>query len=79
MELIYLFAAVGLLAIIGIIYAWTELYRQSHHTTKKLQNPGIKKGLPVTGSPFPKHGNRGNLANKNRHKSVTESPTTAIL
>ncbi len=40
MELIYLFAAVGLLAIIGIIYAWTELYRQSHHTTKKTSKSG---------------------------------------
>ncbi len=35
MELIYLFAILAVLGIIGIIYAAVEFHRQSHHTAKK--------------------------------------------
>lgn len=35
MELIYLFIALAVLGIIGIIYAAVEFHRQSHSPTKK--------------------------------------------
>lgn len=40
MELVYLFIALAVLGIIGIIYAAVEFHRQSHHTTKKTSKSG---------------------------------------